>query len=130
MKKLGLAMGLALLALVGTCVVFVARATPEKSRLDARNRAGAERIVAALESFRADAGVYPAHLGELVPATLAGLPRQSRWADGGEPSDFSYEPAADRKRFELGYQEVPLGSFAGGGYRYDSANREWTLIPD
>ncbi|MHB8872824.1 MAG: hypothetical protein ACYC8T_03985 [Myxococcaceae bacterium] len=117
-------------ASVGLLGMSGCRSAKDKGGIDRRNRVSGERLVTALSAYQRDAGRLPDRLGELVPRVLPELPMQSRHADGGEPSEFSYEVSEDGGRFLLIYGEAPIGTFAPGYFEYDSAAGQWVLIPD
>jgi hypothetical protein len=75
----------------------------------ARVAARGDRIVAALEAYRADHGAYPESLGTLVPGYLAELPRPGL----AHSREFRYQRVD-----EMG--GVPHGEYATGGYELDT----------
>ena len=78
----------------------------------------AERVVAALERYRAQHGDYPADLGALVPEQLPSVPRAKYTLTFGTFS-YHYDPA--RKTGYLGYTTLP----PFGRQMYSLADHGW-----
>jgi hypothetical protein len=107
----------ALVALAAVAIVgYVgARATAYVS--EDENRPAAEKIVTALETFRAAYGQAPEKLAELQPKFFAKLPRPA------PDTHFVYSRTPDGKTFFFGYQTA-RESLA----EYDSRARKWEYV--
>jgi hypothetical protein len=101
-----------ILALLATLVGVVALAILERP-----TDSNANRLVEAIEKYKAAHGTYPATPGELVPAQITEVPVY--WS-GFARARFRYTLSADG--FRLGY---PLRGFL---YRsYDSKTGRWRI---
>jgi hypothetical protein len=81
------------------------------------NRPAAEKIVTALEAFRAANGTAPEKLGELQPKFFAKLPRPV------PDTHFVYSRTPDGKTFFFGYQTTRENLA-----EYDSRARKWEYV--
>ena len=81
------------------------------------NRPASDRIVAAVETFKAATGKYPEKLAELEPKFFKTLPRPV------PDTNFVYAVAPDGKSFWFGYQTA-RDNLA----EYDSRARKWEEV--
>ena len=80
-----------------SCAAIPTEEPPGVGEKAERGYAVSEPVIAALEAFKADEGVYPEILAELVPDYLTTVPTKD------EVMDFSYSTTGDSFKFSFHY---------------------------
>jgi hypothetical protein len=92
------------------------------------NVAEGDRIVHALQKYKAARGTYPQSLRDLVPEFLENIPQPKR-------AEWIYKPAPDRQQFMLcfeGGDQDAVGCYDSNGIRdaagnYDPTSLRWQV---